>query len=170
MKAIRLKIIIEILSFVALTLSFSSCRQTELGVWEVYRDSGIFICSPEDADYSFGGKDKVYWLDKSCEDLGYTSKGSSEGSWHFTSPDGETTPGRNGAFWDKYGGSQSGVSCDASNYAGPEFDIQIDGQCKAAYAYKCAGNQTGVEAACSIYKDFQRQDSSIPNCPYCNYS
>lgn len=58
--------------------------------------------------------------------------------------------------------------CGSSGYQGPEFDIQVDSQCKAAYAYQCAGNQQGVDAACAIYKQWQQQDSSIPNCPYCN--
>lgn len=49
------------------------------------------------------------------------------------------------------GGSGTG-GCGSSGYNGPEFDIQVDSQCKAAYAYKCAGNQQGVDAACAIYK------------------
>lgn len=62
----------------------------------------------------------------------------------------------------------AGANCDMNNYKGPEFDIQFDSQCKAAYLYKCAGNQKGLEATCAIYKNYQKQDPSIPNCPYCN--
>ena len=59
-------------------------------------------------------------------------------------------------------------SCGIENYTGPEFDIQIDSQCKAAYYYECVGNEEGKDAACAIYKQWQSKDSSVPNCPYCN--
>ncbi|MEO9477556.1 MAG: hypothetical protein ABJG41_18565 [Cyclobacteriaceae bacterium] len=60
----------------------------------------------------------------------------------------------------------SGDAC--GDYAGPEFNIQIDSQCKTAQLYLCAGNSDGVTVACGLYKQYQAQDSSIPNCPYCN--
>lgn len=66
------------------------------------------------------------------------------------------------SFKNDYGGG----GCDF--YAGPEFDIQIDGQCKAAFAYKCEGNEQGLRAACEIYKSWQQHQSGIPNCPYCD--
>lgn len=59
-------------------------------------------------------------------------------------------------------------SCDENGYKGPEFDIQVDSQCKAAYFYECSGNAQGVAAACAVYKQWQQDDPSIPNCPYCN--
>ncbi|MEP4533410.1 MAG: hypothetical protein ABJ004_09995 [Cyclobacteriaceae bacterium] len=60
----------------------------------------------------------------------------------------------------------SGDAC--GDYAGPEFNIQIDSQCKTAQLYLCAGNADGVTVACGLYKQYQAEDSSIPNCPYCN--
>lgn len=65
-------------------------------------------------------------------------------------------------------GDQGGAGCSINNYNGPEFDIQIDGQCKAAFIYKCQGNEAGVRAACEIYRSWQQHQSGIPNCPYCN--
>lgn len=62
--------------------------------------------------------------------------------------------------------SQAG-NCDLNNYSGPNFDIQIDSQCKTAYAYDCSGNQDGVAAACAIYNQYREQDPTIPVCPYC---
>lgn len=59
-------------------------------------------------------------------------------------------------------------NCSLDNYEGPEFDIQVDAQCKAAYIYECSGNQAGVDAACEIYRMWQAQNPNIPDCPYCN--
>jgi hypothetical protein len=59
------------------------------------------------------------------------------------------------------------VNCDLNNYDGPNFNIQIDSQCKTAYAYDCAGNADGVTLACALYKQYQDEDPSIPDCPYC---
>lgn len=56
----------------------------------------------------------------------------------------------------------------STGYQGPDFDIQIDSQCKAAYAYRCQGNDAGVRAACEVYRGWQQHQSGIPNCPYCN--
>jgi hypothetical protein len=59
-------------------------------------------------------------------------------------------------------------ACDLQNYAGPEFNTQFDSQCKAAYAYECAGNMEGVAAACAIYEQYQQQSNGqMPDCPYC---
>jgi hypothetical protein len=175
--------ILSILSIVILSFSMTSCKKNKVGVWEVYRESGIFICCPNDKDAFYGGKEKVYWDNKSCNDLGYTSRGSTEASWFFVSPDGECKPGREGEFWNQYassggsgtlctssgGNSGTGSSdCSLSNYNGPEFDIQLDAQCKAAYVYDCQNNQQGVDAACANYESFQQQDPTIPDCPYCN--
>jgi|GEM_PF-3434098 len=64
--------------------------------------------------------------------------------------------------------TSAGSSSDAcGDYKGPEFNIQIDSQCKTAQLYKCAGNADGVTVACALYKQWQDQDSSIPDCPYC---
>ena len=60
------------------------------------------------------------------------------------------------------GGDGGGGSCGP--YQGPEFDIQIDSQCKAAHIYSCSGSQQAVDATCAIYNSY----SSVPNCPYCN--
>jgi hypothetical protein len=65
------------------------------------------------------------------------------------------------------GGSSSGINC-SGGYQGPEFDIQIDSQCQAAFAYKCAGNTAGVTATCKIYNTYRQNDPKIPKCPYCN--
>ncbi len=59
-------------------------------------------------------------------------------------------------------------SCDIANYEGPIFNTQIDSQCQLAYVYNCEGNQEGVDAACEVYRFWQEQDSSIPDCPYCD--
>lgn len=56
----------------------------------------------------------------------------------------------------------------SEGYQGPQFDIQVDAFCKAAYAYQCDGNTQAVATNCQVYKDWQSQDSSIPDCPYCN--
>lgn len=58
--------------------------------------------------------------------------------------------------------------CDLVDYEGPIFNTQIDSQCQLAYVYDCEGNQEGVEAACDVYRFWQEQDSSIPDCPYCD--
>lgn len=95
------------------------------------------------------------------------------GSVHFyPEPDGNYawTAGKNNPVRevspDDDGGS--GAGCSISNYNGPEFDIQIDGQCKAAFIYQCVGNTEGVKAACEIYRNWQKHQPGIPNCPYCN--
>jgi hypothetical protein len=68
-------------------------------------------------------------------------------------------------------GGTTGANCDMSNYNGPEFDIQIDSQCKTAYAYQCAGNEDGRKTACALYNNYKSQwkgSGSFPKCPYCD--
>lgn len=89
-----------------------------------------------------------------------SSGGSSNGSNGSTSG---TTGGNTGTT----GGNTGTGSCDADGYKGPEFDIQVDSQCKAAYIYGCGGQKDGVKAACDIYQTFRDSDPSIPACPYC---
>lgn len=113
----------------------------------------------------------------SCSEDGKSSIGS-YGNWDACYDDmqnvldvyqntGNIKPGPNSDEGAGSGGSSSG-NCGSSGYNGPEFDIQVDSQCKAAYAYLCAGNQQGADAACAIYRQWQEDDSSIPDCPYCD--
>lgn len=69
---------------------------------------------------------------------------------------------------DLFGDDDDEIAGCSTGYQGPDFDIQIDSQCKAAYAYKCQGNDQGVRAACDVYRGWQQHQSGIPNCPYCN--
>lgn len=156
----------------------SSCYGDKIGVWEHHRTSeNIYVCYPEDDDYVIATSDRVYHTDKSCKDLGYTESGSSVGSWHFVSPSGENVPGKYGVFWDDYnangGGSGGGgsASCDMSNYNGPEFNIQVDSQCKTAYLYDCQGMYSERDVACDLYYQWESSwqgSGSFPKCPYCN--
>lgn len=99
---------------------------------------------------------------KSCQDIGYMYESSSGG--FYSEPNDNSQPGDGGSFSGSSG--SAGAGCDG--YDGPTFDIQIDSQCQTAYAYSCSGVQQGVDAACAIYKTYQRNDPSIPDCPYCN--
>ncbi len=68
--------------------------------------------------------------------------------------------------------SDQGVDCDEDGYAGPEFDFQIDSQCRAAYIYDCFGDIAGKNAACDIYYDYGQDvwvgSDPFPDCPYCD--
>ena len=161
------------LMLLAFTIVLSSCGKNKNGVWEMYRAvDNIYVCFPEKSDYMKENADRVYWEDKSCSVLGYTEKGSSAGSWHYVNSKGERYPGANGAFKNRGGSSSgSGSNCDPNNYNGPNFNIQIDSQCKTAHAYKCAGNQQGVQTACGLYYSYESQwqgPGSFPRCPYCH--
>lgn len=109
--------------------------------------------------------ERVFHEGKSCASLGYTHT-NSHGA--FTADaDNLRTPGDSGAFQNDLN-SGGGVANCSGGYNGPTFDIQIDSQCQTAYAYACSGSEAGVKAACSIYKTYQKNDPSIPNCPYCS--
>lgn len=99
---------------------------------------------------------------KSCASLGYVYKTSNKAIIH-ASEDGKS-PGANGSFTNE----SAGGGCAGGSYEGPLFDIQIDSQCQNAYAARCAGQDAVADASCSIYKSYQSNDSSIPDCPYCN--
>lgn len=57
--------------------------------------------------------------------------------------------------------------CDLVNYNGPEFNTQIDAQCKTAYLYDCVGNEAGRAAACELYYSWDDGSPDFPDCPYC---
>lgn len=57
--------------------------------------------------------------------------------------------------------------CDLAYYKGPEFNTQIDAQCKTAFLYDCVGNADGVAAACALYYQYDDGSPDFPDCPYC---
>lgn len=100
----------------------------------------------------------------SCADIGYLYQSNSGG--FYSKPDDSTQPGEGGAFAGSTVGGGGIAGCDG--YKGPSFDIQIDSQCQAAYAYSCSGTQQGVDAACAIYEAYKKDFPNIPDCPYCD--
>lgn len=124
-------------------------------------------CDRNDAEIS-----DRFWEGKTCINLGYFFDGGFSG-WRYDEQN-NVKPGAYGAWGD---GSASGTEADANNsggscgeddYDGPEFDIQIDSQCKAAFVYRCSGADEAADVACQLYQVYRDQDSSIPVCPYCN--
>lgn len=155
---------VMLIGWSSVCLMTTSC--TEEGACEVRIEANgyIYSCregSNENACSNSSGADRVFHEGKSCASLGYSYKNSSGA--YTAKPDDFRTPGKNGAF--QGSGGSAGLCTD--EYEGPEFDIQIDSQCKTAYAYACSGAQQGVDAACAIYKAYQKDNPSIPNCPYC---
>lgn len=59
------------------------------------------------------------------------------------------------------------VECKEA-YSGPEFDIQFDSQCKAAFYYQCVGETELMNIACDTYSSFQDDNPGMADCPYCN--
>lgn len=108
------------------------------------------------------GVEKFFHEGASCASLGY-SYGESNGAWHVSEDD-WNTPGTGGVFKNDVGG---GLNCEGG-YDGPQFDIQIDSQCQTAFVYRCSGAEDAADAACSVYKAWQKDNPSIPNCPYCD--
>lgn len=154
------------------TLLFASCED-RAGACETKISVGgsqyIYSCRNLDDDLNCGtgtaaDSEAVFHEGKDCRLLGYQFE-ENTGAW-FYSEDETRKPGENGAFKDDKA-AVGGVDC-SGGYNGPEFDIQIDSQCQTAFAYACAGAQDGVDAACAIYKAWQKENSSIPDCPYCN--
>jgi hypothetical protein len=125
----------------------------------------LYSCIDKNEDYckNCSTDDCFFHEDKSCESLGYTYSNSINPDLKKASQDGRS-PGANGAFAND---SSRGGDCSGS-YKGPDFDIQIDSQCKNAFAARCAGQDAVADASCKIYKSYQANDSSIPDCPYCN--
>lgn len=70
------------------------------------------------------------------------------------------------------GGGGSSANCDLAYYNGPEFDIQVDSQCKAAFVYDCVGEIEARNASCDLYYEYGNAvwtgPGSLPDCPYCN--
>ncbi|UXP32922.1 hypothetical protein N6H18_03000 [Reichenbachiella agarivorans] len=152
------------------TTLWSGCEDPE-GACETKISVGgsqyIYSCRNKSYDEgcnSGSASEAVFHEGKDCQSLGYQFQETTD-AW-FYSEDETRKPGANGAFKsDK--NTRSGADCNGG-YNGPEFDIQIDSQCQTAYIYTCSGAQEGVDAACAIYKAWQKENSSIPNCPYCN--
>lgn len=69
-------------------------------------------------------------------------------------------------------GDPSSIDCDIEDYDGPEFDIQVDSQCKMAYMYDCVGDIEARDATCKLYYEYGNSvwtgSGSLPDCPYCN--
>ncbi|MCB0489207.1 MAG: hypothetical protein R2820_11630 [Cyclobacteriaceae bacterium] len=152
-----------------IALSFLNFSCEEEGSCEIRIDVGgsyyIYSCregSTEDTCDSSEGVDRVFHEGLSCANLGYPYKDNSGG--FSANPDDFRSPGDNGYFANLPGGPVGGCS---GSYDGPTFDIQIDSQCQTAYAYSCSGVQQGVDAACAIYKAYQKDNPKIPDCPYC---
>lgn len=68
-------------------------------------------------------------------------------------------------------GDGSSGDCSIEDYNGPEFDIQVDAQCKAAYIYDCVGDEDARDAACALYYQYGEEvwtgTGPLPECPYC---
>lgn len=167
----------KIIGLTVLVATLVACEEKETGAceasYENWQGYTLYTCKEnEESDMCEGSKEH-FWVDKSCANLGYTYFNSKNGNFQIDENN-NGIPGPYGEWGDGTasggsGGSGSGGgSCDASGYNGPEFDIQVDSQCKTAYYYDCIGNQQGVNAACAVYKQWQDDDSSIPDCPYCN--
>lgn len=124
----------------------------------------IYSCregNTEETCSSSTGAERVFHEGASCSSLGYAY---SDGNGAYTAEaDSYRTPGSRGAYKDDL---TTVVNC--TGYDGPSFDIQIDSQCQTAYAYACSGYQPGVDAACAIYEAWQKDNPSIPDCPYCD--
>ncbi len=125
-------------------------------------------CSTNESDFT-----DVFWEGRTCINLGYFYDGGSSG-WRYDEQN-NVKPGAYGNWGD---GTASGTEADANNsggascseddYDGPEFDIQIDSQCKLAFIYRCSQADEAADVACSIYQGWRDQNPSIPACPYCN--
>lgn len=164
-----------ILALIFSSMVMLSCEE-ETGACESeivnFQGFTLFTCRENREAFLCEGSDDHFWVDKNCANLGYPFYNETNESWQ-SGANSNTTPGRYGYWGDKSAsGSDTGSggtgSCDASGYNGPEFDIQVDSQCKAAYAYQCSGNAQGVAATCAIYKQFRDDNPSIPPCPYCS--
>ncbi|HRX00578.1 MAG TPA: hypothetical protein P5280_13880 [Cyclobacteriaceae bacterium] len=159
--------LVSVMAVVALSLLNFACE--EEGSCEIRIDingnSCIYSCregSTEDSCESSEGVDRVFHEGQSCANLGYPYKNDTGA---FTAePDDFNSPGDNGYFANLPSSPVGGCS---GPYNGPTFDIQIDSQCQTAYAYSCSGFQKGVDAACAIYKTYQKDNPKIPDCPYC---
>lgn len=175
----KLKTSVCIVLLLGITL-FTACEK-ETGAceskYENWQGYTLYTCKVNVESDMCESSGEHFWQDKSCINLGYTHYNDKNENWQIDEGN-NGKPGPYG-YWGDNSGSGSGDggqtgggggtgSCDASGYKGPEFDIQVDSQCKAAYYYKCSGNSDGVKAACAVYKQWQQDDSSIPNCPYCN--
>jgi len=79
----------------------------------------------------------------------------------YTEPDASGNGGSGGTNGDGSG------NCDLSNYNGPNVNIQAGAQCQYAYVYACAGYQPGVDVACELYRQWQQDNPSLPDCTYC---
>ena len=176
----------QLAAILVLTISLFSCKDKNKrnGVceskWGI--SSPDYYCALTAEENCFVGV-HVYYDEKSCESLGYTKpyEGSSGPTGvKFISPEGIKIPGDNGYFANppSSGGSggsaggSGGAACDLENYNGPEFNIQVDSQCKTAYAYECAGLTEARDVACQTYYDYGNSvwtgSGSLPTCPYCN--
>lgn len=130
----------------------------KLKVYGEVLDNSIVYNASDDYSFDFSFQSDASWEREYGDNSVETKNGEINFAVSVSSSGSQGGSGENDA---------GGVDC-SGGYNGPEFDIQIDSQCQAAYAYACSGAQEGVDAACSLYKGFQSQDSSIPDCPYCN--
>lgn len=176
-----MKHILKSTILLSLSILTISCEKHLNGVCEMRwgTSSYSYYCQPEGEEYCSSGWER-YFSSASCNDLGYTEKHKGEGGpigIAFVSSEGRDYPGENGYFATGSGGTGSGssggsVNCNIADYDGPEFDIQVDAQCKAAYLYDCGGDIKARNAACKLYYDYGNEvwtgSGSLPKCPYCN--
>ena len=149
-----------------------SCGEEE-GACEVKQPSATggasYYCYNEvssDLCGNLGGVEAVYHEGTPCTALGYTVASNADFEGRFTVEANDLSkPGVNGAFKDDVVVNQ-GPNC-SGGYGGPLFDTQIDSQCQVAFVYYCDGVQEGIDATCAIYRSYQENDPSIPDCPYC---
>ncbi len=162
-----------------LSLFLSSCGMFLDGACEFYSQyssSSVYGCydEPEDScDITADVYDAAHFHpDVSCADIGYDVP--SPYSYFYATADGsQPSPGGyfgngGGGGGGSVGGGSSGSGKCTASYAGPEFDIQVDSFCKAAWNYLCNANDANAaEANCQIYRQWQSDNPGIPSCPYC---
>jgi len=141
------------------------------------RGNQIYYCQNDKSEYLCDividdSNHTQLWEDKTCINLGYFYD-QGNNIWQ-ADEDNNVKPGAFGRWGDgtasgtEADADNSGASCSEDDYDGPEFDIQIDSQCKLAFIYKCSNHAEGVAAACAIYQVYRNQFPDIPECPYCN--
>lgn len=141
-----IKTTIPYVCIVLLSVAFISCDYIlgppEGGCTYISFSTGSVLCLETDEDYCLSDdanlNDPKWYEDNSCSEA-KEKRANGGGS-----------------------GGECGTYSDSFNPA----DVQVIAQCQAAYAYKCAGNQQGVNATCAIIRGYGA--SNISKCPYCS--
>lgn len=112
-----------------------------------YCDDTFTTCEGDLYCYTCENADNEWWTEGRCAT-------SHEAAQAFCDDSGTVSGGGGGAC--------------SSPYSGPTSDVQSSSFCKAAYNYKCAGDQQKVDANCAYYRQFQQDNPGLASCPYCN--